>query len=381
MTKNYYEILGIALTNDEQTIKDAYTLKLRQHAKDASQFQLIQEAYTVLTDAKKKYVHDIEVMYGPTITALRQQAQNAREQQNYAEAEQAYQQLLQYFPEDDILHNYHGIVLDALGQYDRAIRAFERAIALNENAGVYYVNLGEVYECQEQTKQAIRCYKQAIVAEPHRSEHVHKLANVYMHMEEYDHAWQLIEKGVTKPSVHMQEKVLYTKKLLEIAIVSDDDFSMKIALKYMEKFAAVSEDDRDNIVKVIGNFCLELGRRELYKPAYTIVATLKKMDPYDAEIEALYDAVKQHMHIAEETNALLEDEHLFRPLRLRIYLYYYHEHIDDAQAKTDDMNDAIWEAIEYEPHMLKRSIEHLRRHYPTVAEGMSEWLAIVEGEL
>lgn len=383
MAKNYYEILGIELTGDVKIIKDAYTKKLRLHANDATSevFQLIQEAYATLNDVKKKQAHDTEVMYGPKIERLREQASEAREERNYERAHEAYQQLLEYFPYDDELHNYNGIALDAMGQHKRAIESFEHAIELDSNNGLYYMNLALLYEDLEEMQKAIRYFKQAILVQPKEFEYVNKLANVYMRMEDYDYAWQFIEKALKKAHADGIGQLLYIKKLIEIAVVMNGAFEMKIALKYVEKFAAESDNHRQDTLEIMYNFCIKLADKDFYRQALDIANVLKKIAPSDQDIEKLYRNIEADFKLEQEFELLTDDEEMFGPLIYRVYLYYYYDEVEDADQKTDEVNERIWEAIEYESYTLKSSIHRLKRHYPTIAEGMKKWLDVVEKEL
>ncbi|OCS91110.1 tetratricopeptide repeat protein [Caryophanon latum] len=380
MANNYYELLGIELTSDMQVIKDAYTKKVRKHAQDANSdiFQLVQQAYATLTDVKKKYAHDIEVMYGPKIETLRNEASRVRKDKQYDKAHVLYQQLLEYFPQDDVIHNYNGIALDAIGEYTRAIQSFERAIALNDDEPVYYMNLAMLYEDLEDMQKAIRLYKQAILVAPKDFQYVNRLANVYMRLDDYDSAWQLVEKALNKPYIEGKGKMLYIKKLVEIAILMSSSFEMQIAFKYVEKFAAQGDEQRNDAVEVLYNFSLELARESYYKPALTIIRTLKQITPHDDDVNELYDNIERKLKIEEEIELLAKDEDIFGPLRYRAYLYYYYDEIEDAESETDEVNDRIWQAAEHDPYMLKTSIQRMKRQYPTIVDGMDKWFSIVE---
>jgi molecular chaperone DnaJ len=64
--QNYYDVLEISRTASDDEIRKAYKLKVRKYhpdlnpgdARAADQFKLVTEAYSVLSDKKKRAMYD-----------------------------------------------------------------------------------------------------------------------------------------------------------------------------------------------------------------------------------------------------------------------------------------------------------------------------------
>jgi len=90
--KNYYKILGVSRTASSEAIKRAYRSKAKSFHPDVytgksskEQFQLINEAYQVLKDEKKRRLYDYRLkqgLYRPTV--YNQQGRSTRYHSSYA---------------------------------------------------------------------------------------------------------------------------------------------------------------------------------------------------------------------------------------------------------------------------------------------------------
>lgn len=102
---NYYDILGVERNADEERIKRAFRNRAKQLHPDVNRaarakrdFQLVNEAYQVLSDAEKRRIYDLRiargthgqrVYYQPGYTARRQGAASAAGRPYYGSYQQA----------------------------------------------------------------------------------------------------------------------------------------------------------------------------------------------------------------------------------------------------------------------------------------------------
>ncbi len=98
----------------------------------------------------------------------------------------------------------HGLSLFTDGNYEGAIKEFQRAIALGPNADIVpdvYNSMGQAYTQNGDTEKAIKAYKQAIQRDPTRSDIRVTLGNALYYQGDYTEAVAQYEQAVrTDPS-------------------------------------------------------------------------------------------------------------------------------------------------------------------------------------
>lgn len=89
----------------------------------------------------------------------------------------SYAETQPYFPSTDAKLEYNaGIDFYKIGQYDKAMASFRRAIELDPNYVDAYYNLGSILEYLKQYDAALTVFKQIIVRKPDDYESVYKAA-------------------------------------------------------------------------------------------------------------------------------------------------------------------------------------------------------------
>ncbi|TVR37839.1 MAG: J domain-containing protein [Bacteroidia bacterium] len=75
---NYYEILGVDINANEESIKRAFRYRAKllhpdvsRHSRSVEEFQLINEAYQILSNAEKRRLYDIRLSQGQAIQSRR----------------------------------------------------------------------------------------------------------------------------------------------------------------------------------------------------------------------------------------------------------------------------------------------------------------------
>jgi protein O-GlcNAc transferase len=86
------------------------------------------------------------------------------------QAEQLYQQILQFSPDHADTHHLMGVLDYQRGRHDQAAASIRHALALNPSSTAYYCNLGLVYQAQEKTEAAIEVYEQVLRMQPQSAE-------------------------------------------------------------------------------------------------------------------------------------------------------------------------------------------------------------------
>ena len=81
-------------------------------------------------------------------------------------AEQIYRQILDVVPNHpDVIHHL-GLLARQMGQHEKAVEYFQRAIEINGSAAVFHYSLGEAYRALRRIPEAVACYRRALELKP-----------------------------------------------------------------------------------------------------------------------------------------------------------------------------------------------------------------------
>ena len=106
----------------------------------------------------------------------------------YAEAAQAYQQILQADPKNATLHNKLGIAYHQLLNYNAAKKSYRRAIQLNPRFGPAINNLAAVEYAQKHYRAAVLNYLKALNITPGSAVVYSNLGTAYFALNNYEYA-------------------------------------------------------------------------------------------------------------------------------------------------------------------------------------------------
>lgn len=80
-----------------------------------------------------------------------------------------YQKIIKYLPEMAEAHGLLGFCLYYLGEKEKAILAYQKAIELNPHFFWYYYNLGNIYFANEEYIKALKVWKEALKQKPEQA--------------------------------------------------------------------------------------------------------------------------------------------------------------------------------------------------------------------
>jgi predicted TPR repeat methyltransferase len=95
-----------------------------------------------------------------------------QQNEQFAEAEAVYREILDVDPDNHRAQHYAGVLAHQLGRHDEAVALIERSLALEPEQADWHSNLGIVLQTQSRFEEAISAYRQAIALDPnHASAH------------------------------------------------------------------------------------------------------------------------------------------------------------------------------------------------------------------
>ena len=147
---------------------------------------------------------------------------------NLQVAENLYNETLKTNPNYAGAHNNLGIVLNELGEYQKAISSYEKAIQIQPNYVEAHYNLGNTLKELGEHQKAISCYEKVIQIEPDNlTSHwlsMNTFPVIYKNLKEIDHYRKRFENGIKKINQLLDTQSQYTKKQLINAINSSTNF-------------------------------------------------------------------------------------------------------------------------------------------------------------
>jgi len=118
------------------------------------------------------------------------------DKKEYDKAIKAYQKAIEINPKKDEAYYNMGIAYGAKKEYDQAITFYQKAIALNPKDDDAYNNIGIAYGAKKEYDKAIEAYQKAIEINPKKDEAYNNMGNTYYAKKEYDKAIEAYQKAI-----------------------------------------------------------------------------------------------------------------------------------------------------------------------------------------
>jgi tetratricopeptide (TPR) repeat protein len=112
------------------------------------------------------------------------------------QAEQAYQQVLQYHPQNADAYHLLGVIAYQVGKHNVAIDLINQAIGIDNRKPTFFGNLGNILQEQGRLEEAIQTYRSAIEINPENEDIQNDLGNT------------LTEQGHFQQAIHAYHKVI-----------------------------------------------------------------------------------------------------------------------------------------------------------------------------
>ena len=114
----------------------------------------------------------------------------------YQKAISAYKKAIQIEPNNVAAYNNLGFVFYQLGEYQKAISSYENAIQIKPNYADVYYNLGNTLKELGERQKAQNCYKKVIQINPNHYKAYNNLGSLFNELEEHEKAKNCYEKAI-----------------------------------------------------------------------------------------------------------------------------------------------------------------------------------------
>ena len=220
------------MVNKNLTIKDLFDLAVQKH--DQNDF----------TEAKNLYEKIIQI--NPNLAVVHNNLGLAFiELVEIEKSKICFEKAIQIDSNYVLAHNNLGLVFNQLGETQEAIRCFKKAIQIDYNYADAHNNLGLVFYKLYDIKEAIRCFKKAIQIDPKNHKSHHKLMEIYekIHFDKELKLAILNAKNLIKndPGIILFEGIFfYKKEKFKEAINNLESISFPEKEKSYENFRVVT---------------------------------------------------------------------------------------------------------------------------------------------
>lgn len=355
-------------------IKKAYSIKIREHPLEQfpEKFMEIQEAYKTLSDQQKRKLYDAEITYGKELKLYFHNYSLAMDDEDYEDAVRFLKKILVITPQDDDVLNKLSVVYTYQNKDEFAIECLQKATNINSQNPLYYMNLGYVYQKREQYLKAIRYYKQASILDPNDFEIARKISSIYQRIGDFESAWNWIEKSMKRGQIPPNLKILYMARLIELSVLENREFELKISKKYCEKFVKENPDYTEDCVNGLMNIIFSFNENYLYKCSYKLIDWIPKIGSKNQYLDKVLEDIRKKHFLYEQLDILLEDGRLLNSFKFKTYNYFYADLYDGIDEKNKDGNEWLLEECIHESYAMNKTITIVKREYKLVAQELNE---------
>jgi tetratricopeptide (TPR) repeat protein len=418
MAYEYYDFLGIDRYTDKNDINRACKRKRRALTIDDDNegLQYLNQVQQTLLDDHSRVSYDEMQEFGDNISELLETASEQMEKEEWEDATRSLKQLLALAPKQVVARNLLGICYTREGEYDEAIKIYDKLLAECPDTPLYWANAGYVYseksseyplklsdgqlksECpnceeinflttknrafvykcehceksyliSEETKdmwlaKAREYYLKAVDLEPYNHEYYINVATTYDHELLYQQAVDWIEKGISadgKIDFDDFDDLFY---LCRIYSHMDKPDKMLETAKRIELLVPVDIDEaREYAAYRFLKFAHELSEINIFDVAARFAKCALVINSKDKDISACYEYYNTVADALEEYDLLMEDNDILNPIKRLASLSLavaYEEKIEDRDGVISDI---LHEFGYFSDNVFKSSLNRLKKQY------------------
>jgi tetratricopeptide (TPR) repeat protein len=418
MAYEYYDFLGIDRYTDKDDINRACKRKRRALTIDDDNegLQYLNQVQQTLLDDHSRVSYDEMQEFGDNISELLETASEQMEKEEWEDATRSLKQLLALAPKQVVARNLLGICYIRDGEYDEAIKIYDKLLAECPDTPLYWANAGYVYsekssgyplklsngqlksECPnceeinfltfknrafvytcehceksylipEETKdvwlaKARKYYLKAIELEPYNHELYINIADTYIDESNYYLAIEWAEKGI-----NVDGKVNFED--------FDHFFYICKIYSYMRQFDKMIEtasriellvpDDIDEAREYAAYRFLkhsnELSKMKIFSVAACFAKCALVINPEDEDINTLYEYYDTISCAENEYEKFIDDSNIINPMKRLATLSLAIACEDEVEDKDEVFTDILNEFKSFSDSYFMYSLNRLKNLY------------------
>ncbi len=294
---DYYERLGIPENASQETIKSSFFASVREYPPQSNpdEYKLIREAYDILKNPKTREDYDSRRKFGPEIEELNNQLDQANNESDWIRSEALLKKLINLQPKNSLLRLRLGRTYMNLNGYDKAINAFEAAMALDPDDSSFVVAVAGAYMEQKRYAESEKYYRMAMQLDESNEDAVRELASMYwLEAGRKQDAIAELESAIDRDGVLDFQDFLYIFDLLVMHMLERNVAQMKKRLNQIKTIISHNSDKMMVVNSILGLIESGVSRGYLEESAvlYDFIAKLDDNEEWANKARLLYNSEK-----------------------------------------------------------------------------------------
>ena len=193
---------------------------------------------------------------------------------NYFDAAHAYEKLLLHKPKDSEILNLYGLCLTSMGDFDKSISQFSRAISISPKNGEFFQNRAIALACKGDLTKALLDFKQAAHISPLNVFSLTKVAELSLLLGDLYQARDYFAKALRIDPENAENRVGLASALNQISVDDIDNQRLDSAIRQLSIAKELAPNEWE-ISFNLGNAHLRSENFEMAKIAYTNSLTIE----------------------------------------------------------------------------------------------------------
>ena len=372
--KNYFEILGIEITNDEKIIKKAYAKLIKECSpeKDPVGFNHINKVYETLRDkeTRKRYINELKI--GKSFNELLESFYDAIESEDLIIAENIFSKLKLIDEDSCEIEKAYPRLLEFQGEYEKAINLYirlqnkynENAVDFNtgrlrcllklgrmEIVRIGIIDLLKVYGVVNYT---LRMYIDQNIADGKSEENIKLIEELEKNLEE---STDFDDKALVQ---WFKIKYMLSKKSIP--------YNFKPQVNKLVQYVSKSNNYFDLFIKEITQIIDELEASYRLKERFIILQMVEKYLKNDVDEEKIkhYDFMQK---VCDMLDNIKENTYVEKSIIIKIYADIYRKPLTDEN-KYEELDENAQSKIDHvimnNPEKIINSIKIIKNEYITL---------------
>ena len=368
--KNYYEILGVDASSDNQIIRAAYVRMLRKFTPENNpdKFKEIREAYETLSNPKAKAEYDVMSKYKDEIDTYMSAGMKAMEDENYTAAITEFKKILIIHPTLDNVRKLLATAMMNNGQLNAAIEQFKKLTDENNTNATYLYYLAIAYRKNKQFDKAEQALVQASKLDRLNPDIIIEWSDLYVEQEKFDSAVAVLRKAIDQNKSVDSQDTMYLFQLVLVYLRNNKMNECEAVIKEIEGTVINDKEAAEYISMQFGKLACTLIDINQFNLAYNIVVRAVALNPANSTLIDLKKSLGEILDAQKKCDQLLDDNSIPGPIKGPIFFYIYGDNWDDdeREKKSDENIEDIDSLINSSPHAVVKGVNDIKAKYSSL---------------
>jgi len=387
---DHYSVLGVSREASEEEIKRAWAKLVRVYTPDKhpEQNRRINEAKTTLLDTKARAEYDALLDYGEEIEELLEEAEEAREENDWDSAIRAYREILAFHPANHSVRNQLALCQAENDDLDGAIKTLRSLLSKEDGVALYWANLGLILKRKADEADDDRLYAQAeealgraIQIEPSNASLYIYLSRIARARKDFKRAEDLVERAIHADGRIDVDDIDLLFELPVIHLLSDNLSALSADA---QRIKALIPKGRDELIEYAQyhflDFAFDLSKRDCHEEAFKFAEVAASIGPLTGTAQELFNALKQGATLISELERLKKDSSMNKAISLAGYIavagFFGWQDSAEQRQSIQLVGEAL---LRWDDETIQGSLSRLKCNYKAIYNLQPEWFSNMRG--